>query len=79
MSVNAASQGIYGISDSLYRQADGVLSGAGSTQALQDQLAGQAQDVAISNLEEQVKAGDWQAGIRTEKQLLSNGVSLAKA
>ena len=79
MSVSGASQGIYTVSDSLYRQADQVLSGAGSTQVLQDQLASQTQNVALSNLEEQLRAGDWQAGIRTEKTLLGNGVSLAKA
>ncbi len=37
------------------------------------------QNMIVGNLKEQLDAGDWQAGIRTEKKLLSNGMSLAKA
>jgi hypothetical protein len=79
MSVPATSNNIYGISDSLYNQADQVLSDQASTLELKNALAQETQNIAISNLAEQVSAGDWQSGIRTEKTLLGNGVSLAKA
>lgn len=79
MSIQRAGQAINNISNKLYTEADNALSGAGGISQLQAQLIQQAQQTAINNLQEQLKAGDWQAGIRTEKQLLSNGVSLAKA
>lgn len=79
MSVPLLSSNISGISNSLVQQAIDVLSNQSATLALKDQLAQQTQDFAIRNLAEQVSAGDWQAGIRTEKELLSKGVSLASA
>lgn len=70
---------INNISSQLDGRTSEVLDSASEVQANNEAQTTRLQNMIVANLKEQLNAGDWQVGIKTERKLLSNGVSLAKA
>lgn len=79
MSLSAIRSGIPPIAQSLNADTNDALSSAASQVGSNDGMIAQAEAVAKDNILRQIRATDWTSGIKTEKDLLQKGVSLAKA
>jgi hypothetical protein len=79
MSLSAIRSGIPPIAQSLNADTLDALNSAASQVGSNNGLIAQAEAVAKDNILRQIRATDWTSGIKTEKDLLAKGVSLAKA
>ncbi|MCE2928118.1 MAG: hypothetical protein LW817_00620 [Candidatus Caenarcaniphilales bacterium] len=77
--INIVRSGLTGVRGNLDTQTLSVINNAASKQSQMNQIAQRAEQITLQNMQEQLSAQNWAAGIKTEKDLLSQGLSLAKA
>ena len=79
MALDLIRSGIPSIVQNLSANTQEALNSAADQVGSNDGMIARAEAVAKDNILRQIRATDWTSGIKTEKDLLAKGVSLAKA